>query len=592
MAPQIDWKLFRHQLAQRGCGVQIINGQWEIIDRKGGLAGLPRKTRPVRVWVRSKPDGSAGRGTNPAKKEKGYQLQNELRMTTPDYQLVYRAYSVARQQKDAKTILQRTHCINMSLTVTKQAPGAVDLAIQKFVTVHREFEGFQAYGFWAPRAIIGQILRISSCQAKKVAKESEAIQPAIEEETVEATAETAADNEAWPELVPRKKPGPKPKMSAPTGEPALENKPAVAPKSVPKPAPKPAANSAPAPPLEQVLEPAPKPSLKLPQDKNDDDDGEFIDLNLPGPEDIDSTMLTAAVENSGMVVDISSSDAEDDDDDGIFDMSKATGKVTLTKVNPQPAPGVARPSPPPPAPPPRSPSPPARSPSPPPRISKSLPASKVSAAPKTSPAPSVSEVPALPAPKVSAPPAPKVSAPTAPANVSRTVVAPFQPPASGPDSESNIVWRGCTITPEEMAKFRSLAACQAASGAPARVPMKYRELTDNLANNPAYDPASEPDPLAKPAAAAPRRRGRPPKNAAPAASPDLPTETATAANPAPVPEQPKKAVKPKPKPKPKAKAAPAPEPEPAPVPDPVPAPDSLPVLERAANDESAAEGTL
>ncbi|KAG8678721.1 hypothetical protein FRC09_019597, partial [Ceratobasidium sp. 395] len=484
-------------------------------------------------------------------------------MTDADYQLVYpvqHAHEAVRQQRDAKSILARQNSIDMSLSATKQPDGAIDLAIRKFVTVHPEFQGFIKYNYWAPRQMMQQILRISSCGSRKqeAVEQPQALEPFPEEATEGAT----ADDEVWPEPKPRKKPGPKPKASVPTGEPALEIKPAAAPELKPEPAPKPAPepvpepisepalNSAPEPNLEPVLqspsepvpEPAPKPLAPKPSLEVNGDDGEYFDLDPPSLADIDATMRTAANDTSNFVINIDSSDivqngADDDDDDdgGIFDMSKASEKVVLTKANPHPAPGAARSSPPLPLPPP---------PSAPAPVSKSLPVSKTSPASKTAPAApasSASEAPAPSPPTVASPPtvvsspavesspavvsppkpspgtratktSPSAAPPAAtntadpnatsasatPAGPPRTAVAPFKPSVSASGPGLNTVWRGCTITPDEMAKFHSLAARQATTGTQACVPAKYRELTDKLAADPTYDPASDPDPLPKP----------------------------------------------------------------------------------------------
>jgi hypothetical protein len=112
-----------------------VGDEWEIVDTPGGASGLPRKTRSIKVTPRSKPKGTPGR-TAP----EGYNLQWEIRAGEADYRMVYVSpileptslcTNKSSTQRDAKTIAQRTNAIDMTLAMSFQTPGAVDLCVQK-----------------------------------------------------------------------------------------------------------------------------------------------------------------------------------------------------------------------------------------------------------------------------------------------------------------------------------------------------------------------------------------------------------------------------------------------------------------------------
>ncbi|KAF8595056.1 hypothetical protein BDV93DRAFT_515298 [Ceratobasidium sp. AG-I] len=82
--PKVDMKAFSAQLAERGMGIRMVNGEYTIVERSNGFVGLPRKLRAVKVHISKKPEkGSPGR------KKGGYNLQGELQMSNADYRLIY-----------------------------------------------------------------------------------------------------------------------------------------------------------------------------------------------------------------------------------------------------------------------------------------------------------------------------------------------------------------------------------------------------------------------------------------------------------------------------------------------------------------------
>jgi hypothetical protein len=118
---------------------------------------------------------------------------------------------------------------------------------------------------------------------------------------------------------------------------------------------------------------------------------------------------------------------------------------------------------------------------------------------------------AVPGPAAAAAPVPAavpfpvaVLAP-APAHA-HTLIAPFTP-VPDHSSSSVIIWRGHRISPADMTKLKSLAVRQPA-GAKSKMSTIYKELIDNLANDPTHHPTSEPLPIVNDSAPTGRGRGR------------------------------------------------------------------------------------
>ncbi|KAG9074988.1 hypothetical protein FRC06_010340, partial [Ceratobasidium sp. 370] len=460
--PKDNWKDFKSLLSERGLALRMVDGKWNLVDRPGGSNGLPRKLRAIKPFLGPKPRGSPGRG-----EPDGYQLQDKLRMSDADYHLVYR---------DAKTILKRTPAVDLSIAFTRQAPRVIDLAVQKLISVHPEFEVFRKYNYWAPRAFFQLILRIKSCEANKASKE-----PATEQEGDQ------------PNAKPRKKRG-KPRKAegtVPTGEPAPDN--------APTPEAQPALQGQPA--LEdgpiivdqparpdqtarkEELVDAAEPAPEVLQGGGESDDGECFELDVP--DDLDMTMESALADLTKMTIDSNGQD-DDNDDGGVFDMSEVAGKSLASGSAacapvPEPTSSAAASAPPPSAPAPLA---------PPGAPSAPRPPSSKHALPP----------PALLLLLLSLLPRSLLPPPVAaPAPAARTTTTPFVPTASAAAPGLSIVWRGHTISANAMAKLRSAAARQAAGTKP-RVAAIYRELIDKLATDPNYDPASDPLPVPKPPA--------------------------------------------------------------------------------------------
>ncbi|KAF8593995.1 hypothetical protein BDV93DRAFT_565905, partial [Ceratobasidium sp. AG-I] len=270
--PKVDMKAFSAQLVERGMGIRLLNGQYTIVERSNSFVGLPRKLRAVKVHIGKKPEkGSPGR------KKGGYNLQGELQMSNADYRLIY---------GDAKVILERTHGIDTNLALSKQDDGAVDLAVRKFVAVHTEFKGFGVHGYWAPRALFQMILRVKSGKANSTANEQE------------------GDGSA--------------------GKPSKKRKA----KAVEAPAHADVNGAQPGPNDQPVA--ASNPALKALQGENEDDHGEFFDLNLP--DDFDTTMRSAVIDFNNMSVDVGympGNNNDEDNDNAAFDMAQVLGPAAL-----------------------------------------------------------------------------------------------------------------------------------------------------------------------------------------------------------------------------------------------------------------------
>ncbi|KAG8728421.1 hypothetical protein FRC10_004995, partial [Ceratobasidium sp. 414] len=208
-------------LRDHGLSLRMKDGRLSLEENAGAGTGLPRKARPIYVYVGSKPGGTPGRG-----EPEGYNLQDKTRMNDDDYSLVY---------DDTKTVLERTHGIDMRRAITLQNPRAVDLAVQRLVGIHPELEAFAQHGYWAPRAFIQMVLRNKSCKANTQARRAPALEgPQAGAGTQQAGA--AAQQEAKPATKPPRKRGRPRKVKAPAleGQPAIEGVPTVVAQPVPQ----------------------------------------------------------------------------------------------------------------------------------------------------------------------------------------------------------------------------------------------------------------------------------------------------------------------------------------------------------------------
>jgi hypothetical protein len=113
----------------------------------------------------------------------------------------------------------------------------------------------------------------------------------------------------------------------------------------------------------------------------------------------------------------------------------------------------------------------------------------------------------------------------------RTTTSPF---SSAPDPASGlgIVWCGHNISHTEMSKLKSIAARQATGAKPKMSPI-YRDLINKLAEDPTYNPASDPLPISNHPAPTGRGRARARATAAPAANDPPLAEKATGHKPRP-----------------------------------------------------------
>ncbi|KAG8727891.1 hypothetical protein FRC10_005489, partial [Ceratobasidium sp. 414] len=192
-----------------------MKGGWLSLEENASAGtGLPRKARPIYIYVGSKPGGTPGRG-----EPEGYNLQDKTHMNDDDYSLVY---------DDTKTVLEHTHGIDMHRAITLQNPQAVDLAMQRLVGIHPELEAFAQHGYWAPRTFIQMVLRNKSCKANTQARQAPALEgPQAGAGTQQAGA--AAQQEAKPATKPPRKRGRprKVKALALEGQLAIEGVPTV-----------------------------------------------------------------------------------------------------------------------------------------------------------------------------------------------------------------------------------------------------------------------------------------------------------------------------------------------------------------------------
>ncbi|KAG9094331.1 serine/threonine protein kinase, partial [Ceratobasidium sp. 370] len=635
LMPKDTVKDIQALLREHGLSLRMKDGQLTLEEKTGAGSGLPRKQRPIYVHIGPKPAGTPGRG-----EPDGYNLQEKTRMNDDDYTMVY---------DDAKTILERTHGIDTSRAITRQNPRAIDLAVERLVSIHHELEPFAKYGYWAPRAFFQMILRNKSCKANTQARR------ALVQVGQPGGAQSGPQQEAEPVAKPQKKRGRprKVKTLAPGGQPAIEGVPVVAAQPVPQG--EPALDSAPvavaaAQPVPTVVaQPAPAVAIQpaptvvvqpasrdrlAPENMSavvvqpvptpphgDDNDVETFDLELD-ESDFDKTMASAAHNLSQMSIHANqigdkpggTTEDDEDEDGGTFDMTLATGmplilppKVSSCDSAPPLATQVPVPA--------AS----ARAAAHPPTTSmaSSVPAPETDASMASSLTPP-SALPALrssprkqvvkddppPPARTSTSPFAAVAnalAPNArPAHSKHTTIAPFGSTAAT-NSDSDIVWHGLTISAADMAKIRSAAARQA-EGQPPRIASIHKDLINKLAANPEYDPASEPLPIHNlPAAPAPTTarnkshgHGRAATTAAaaavdPAATPLAPADTPPAVEN--LKPQPKSKSKSKSKPKAKAKAKPKAKPKPKPKSTPAPAPEPEPEPEPESESESEPEST-
>ncbi|KAG8734688.1 hypothetical protein FRC10_011534 [Ceratobasidium sp. 414] len=544
--PGLKWGDIKLALDARGLTLRQIDGEWRLVDKDTGSApsGLPTKLKDLSFVPRKKPKGSPGRGY-----PEGYNLQEVTAMSDVDYRL---------QQTDIKLICQRTRAIDMTLTSTKQASGAIDLVVRQFLMVHPEYDVWRKYGFWNIKAGIQLILRTSACEAQRMQKAPIGVvkprkkrgKPRVDEtSTPIATGQPAlADQPALedePAAMAQMAPG-APQDEEPNVE-AFNLDDVQSDKELePEPESEPALEPAPDPTPEPALEPIPEPEHEPDSEQEIGDITTTVDTTM-----IDSSQIIGLTQSIKTSVDENNDDdGDDDDDDGEFDMSQVTGPLITSKPTQLPAPGAsACLSAPPsavlvtssraltPMPTNRSSAPPTtasatsnrthvstakptRTPAPitgalvhrPPSVPSSAPPSALSNA--TAPGSARAEIastaptqqarssarPAASCAPVSRKPAAKTTSPPA---ASDTTPAPVSIP--GPTRKStmpSIVWHGMTITDQQMARIRSNAARQAA-GDKIRASPIYKDLIDKLANDPAYDPASEPLPPADPPAPAP-----------------------------------------------------------------------------------------
>ncbi|KAG9077868.1 hypothetical protein FRC06_008655, partial [Ceratobasidium sp. 370] len=315
--PKDTVKDIQSLLRGHGLSLRMKDGQLRLEENAGAGAGLPRKVRPIYVYVGPKPAGSPGRG-----KPDGYNLQEETRMNDDDYSL-----------DDTKTVLERTHGIDMHRAITLQNPRAVDLAVQRLVGVHRELEAFAQHGYWAPCAFIQMVLRSKSCKANTQARQALApAGPQVEAQQAGAGAQQEAEPATKP---PRKWGRPrKVKVLAPEGQLAIEGVPTIGAQPMPQgepafsgalaaaaqpvpaiigqPAPAIAAQPAPAVPIPVPVPVQPSPATAaqpastivvqpVPKLPHDDDDVETIDLEIDESE-FDVTMASVAHNLSRMSI--------------------------------------------------------------------------------------------------------------------------------------------------------------------------------------------------------------------------------------------------------------------------------------------------
>ncbi|KAG9094181.1 hypothetical protein FRC06_011083 [Ceratobasidium sp. 370] len=631
--PKDTVKDIQSLLREHGLTLRMKNGQLSLEERTGAGSGLPRKQRPIYIFVGPKPAGTPRRG-----EPDGYNLQEKTRMNNDDYTLVY---------NNAKIVLEHTHGIDTSRAITQQNPQAVDLAMERLVSIHCEMEPFTKFGYWAPCAFFLLILRNKSCKVNTQAKRvlAQVAHP-------EGAQQEVAQQEAEPAVKPQKKKGQprKVKVPAPGGQPAIEGVPAVAAQPmlqgepacdgvpVTQPIPTVIAQPAPAVTVQPVpviaIQPVPAVAVQpipavvpavavqpVPATiAQPDDDVETIDIALD-ESDFDTTMISAAHDLSRLSIhanqiwgepggiieddkgedgedseDSEDSEDEDDEDSGLFDMALATGQPLalpskvpscnstplLATCVPIPTASVdAAPDPPTalaasPAPAPKADAGAAPVP-PPPSVSSTSPTT--TAPPSSASLALCKQVTTLPALTTTSPFATIANAlaPNAlPARSKRMATAPFGSTAAA-GLDLDVVWCGLAITPANMARIRSAAARQAEGGKPPRIAAMYRDLIDKFATNPEYNPSSEPLPIhdlpASPAPTTVQNRGRGRTVATSTAAPTAAT-TATTADlaitpPAPV-DTPPVVENLKPQPKAKAKAKAKAKPKPKPKAKPKP----------------------
>ncbi|KAG9095191.1 hypothetical protein FRC06_010048, partial [Ceratobasidium sp. 370] len=156
--PDLKWADVKLAIDVHGLTLRLVDSQWCLVDKDTGEAprSLPPKLKDLAFVPCRKPTGSPGRGY-----PEGYNLQEKSSMSDVDYHI---------QQADLKIICQRTHAIDMTMTITKQVKGATDFVFGQFLKVHPEFEAWRKYGFWNIQAGIQLILHTLAWEMKKKLK--------------------------------------------------------------------------------------------------------------------------------------------------------------------------------------------------------------------------------------------------------------------------------------------------------------------------------------------------------------------------------------------------------------------------------------
>ncbi|KAG9084843.1 hypothetical protein FRC06_003872, partial [Ceratobasidium sp. 370] len=328
--PKLRWGDMKLALKAHGLTLCLRDDVWHLVDKDTGSApsGLPSKLKDLSFVPRKKPKGSPGQGY-----PEGYNLQEAMTMCDVDYRL---------QQTDIKLICQRTRAIDMALTSTKQASGAVDLVIRQFLTVHPEYEVWRKYGFWNIKAGIQLILRTSACEAQKMRKAPIGVVKARKKRgkpradgtdpPVPAGQPALVDQPAFkgePAAMAQVAPG-APQDEGPDGEafdldgvPSDEEpKPELAPELAPGLEPEPA------------LEPEPEPASEPNSEQ------EIRDITTGDATMIDSSQIIGFDKSIDIFLG-ENEDNDNDEDDEPFDINQAAGPSIASKPAQPPAPGAS-----------------------------------------------------------------------------------------------------------------------------------------------------------------------------------------------------------------------------------------------------------
>ncbi|QRV95996.1 preprotein translocase, SecY subunit [Ceratobasidium sp. AG-Ba] len=491
--PKAPLQSLQSKLGMFGLRAVMVEDNIEIVD-VSEMGGLPTSVDPILFTVaKPRPAGCPGRGP-----PEGYNLEDESTMTADDFK---------EFRNLCRLIAQHTPSVNMTKAVSFQKE-AVELCIRKFLKLQPHFEAYKPHGYWILFAMYSTILRGSSNRIRQKANKAKELEKELEK--------LLASGDSPPEPVK--------KLRKPRGR--------------PRKAKTPAGDEAPIDALPVALEAPPLPPAQSPP-RADTEQGEFIDIYVDDAKE-DTTMHEA----------LQSFHEDDKEDGGLFNMAEADeplpGFGGLTPAAPaastaraasatsaahasrtapaDPTAPAARTAPAVPA------IPTARAAPTVPAVPAAAPvAPAVPAAPTATPAALV--VPAVPAAAPAAPAVPAAPAPSAaavpPAAPVKSVdpaesiasAAPLRDAASaGPvvpavpassvalaastnltaimDPEPEyIIWHGLVIPCCELPKIRE-AARRKAQGRAVRSTPLYGGLIDRLANDPTYDPSSEPEPPA------------------------------------------------------------------------------------------------